>query len=281
MDGKKHHFVPQWYLRQFGTRTTIGVFDKQTREFAVRHPRNVAFIEGLYDIDHPGLERASIEDLLAEVESRAATAIRRLAASGLESMTGRDRTLIADYVAAQHLRVPAHRTALARAVHRRLDRERARLTDDEISELAGQPLTPAQRDLIRGPQMSPKVVDGVVGGGLMIHLAEHSYDLRSSRWTWSLERVDEPILVTSDVPVSVVSPDLATRNTGYADLPLDPSTVLVFRCGETALEAGSSRDFYLNRNGQASAKHFQRLMLIRSDRWIFGHPDNPLWAALR
>lgn len=277
---RRHHFVPQWYLRQFAKENRVGVLDKQTGRFEVRHVRRTAVVEGLYDIDHADLSRESIEELLADVESKAAVVIRRIASDGLEWMMPRDRMVVADFAAAQFLRVPAHRAGLVQSVHRELDRVRAHLTDDEVIEMAGAPLTREQIDLVRGPQLSPNVVDGAVGGGVMMFLEEHSRDLRSDRWTWAVERVDQPMLVTSDVPISAIGGDPRSGNSGYADLPLDPSTVLVFRSGATAASIRSSRDFYLGPDGRVSATHFQRLMINRADRWIFGHPDNPLWSTL-
>lgn len=280
MPARRHHFVPKWYLRQFGTASSIGVFDKWTGQFEVRHPKHTAVIEGLYDVAHNDLHREAIEELLADVESRAATIIRRVVRDGLDGLDDRDRMAIADYVAAQFLRVPAHRAGLMRAVTDRLAKERARLTDEEVIEANGAPLTREQIDLIRGAQISSNVVEGVVGGGVMMLLEQHSSDLRNGRWTWSLERVDAPTLITSDVPVATVSGGPASGDSGYADLPLDPSTVLVFRSGVTAASTAASRDFYLNGEGVPSARHFQRLMINRANRWLYGHPDNPLWATL-
>jgi len=89
------------------------------------------------------------------------------------------------------------------------------------------------------------------------------------------------VLITSDVPVRAVFGGPGNGDSGYADMPLDPSTVLIFRSGVAADSIHSSRDFYLGAHGQPSARHFQRTMLHRSDRWLFGHPDNPIWTTLR
>ena len=162
----------------------------------------------------------------------------------------------------------------------RLDRERAQLSDDQINAIAGTKLSRKALDLIRGPSLSGNDVEGIVGGGIMMHLASQSDDLLSGRWTWTLERVDRPTLFVSDVPIRPITTGAGPLEGAFADVPLDPSTVLVLRSGKAAVSERSSRVFYTGADGHASAAHFQRLMLQRSDRWLFGHPKNPVWGAL-
>jgi hypothetical protein len=126
---RKHDFVPQWYLRQFGSKRQIGVFDKTTGQFATARPQHVAYIEGLYDLDHPILAQAGIEQLLSNTESCAAPAFRLLASHGVDALSGDQREDVAAFVAAQQLRVPSHGGALRRFVSSTLDRVRAELTD--------------------------------------------------------------------------------------------------------------------------------------------------------
>lgn len=71
---RKHHYVPQWYLRQFGTKREIAVYNKRTGAFTVGNPKDVAFEVGLYDLDHPQLPRWTFEKVLSNVENNAAPA---------------------------------------------------------------------------------------------------------------------------------------------------------------------------------------------------------------
>lgn len=76
---RKHHFVPQWYLRQFGSKRQIGVFDKTRGQYATPRPKDIAYIEGLYDLDHPIFARTAVERLLSNIENCAAPAFHFLA----------------------------------------------------------------------------------------------------------------------------------------------------------------------------------------------------------
>lgn len=134
---RKHHYVPQWYLRQFGTKREIAAYNKRTGAFSVINPKDAAFEVGLYDLDHPQLPRWAFEKVLSNVENHAAPAVRKVIRSGLSALTDEEREDIAAFVATQQLRVPSHRSALAKNLSTTLDRVRSRLTDDEIRQIAG------------------------------------------------------------------------------------------------------------------------------------------------
>ena len=142
---RKHHFVPQWYLRQFGSKRQIGVFDKASGQYGAARPKDIAFIEGLYDLDHPILARTAVERLLSNIESCAAPAFRLLASQGVDALSDEQREDVAAFVAAQQLRVPSHGDALRRFVSSSLDRVRAELTDEEVQESSATSRSPVNR----------------------------------------------------------------------------------------------------------------------------------------
>ncbi len=110
---------------KFGSKRQIGVFDKATGQYGTARPKDIAYVEGLYDLDHPILARTAVERLLSNIESCAAPAFRLLANRGVDALSDEQREDVAAFVAAQQLRVPSHGDALRRFVSSTLDRVRA------------------------------------------------------------------------------------------------------------------------------------------------------------
>lgn len=282
---RKHHFVPQWYLRQFGSKRQIGVFDKTTGRYGTARPKDIAFVEGLYDLDHPILGRTAVEQLLSNIESCAAPAFRLLASRGVDALSDEQREDVAAFVAAQQLRVPSHGDVLRRFVSSTLDRVRAELTDEEVQELADDvSLNGEQMDLIRGPRLSDNEPSGVVGGGVVLALRQHSAELIND-FRWTVLEFDRPEMITCDTPVKAMTErDRLGRVSVFADVPVDRSHVLVLQSGSggttTAGLPGGVDGWFRHADGTPSLECFQNLNLMKAQRQIFGHVTNPLWRAL-
>ncbi len=276
---RKHHFVPQWYLRQFGSKRQIGVFDKTTGEYVTARPKDVAYAEGLYDLDHPILARTAVERLLSNIESCAAPAFRLLATQGVDALTDERREDVAAFVAAQQLRVPSHGDALRRFVSSTLDRVRAELTDDEV-----QALTREQIDLIRGPRLGGSEPRGIVGGGVVLALRQHTAELLND-FAWTLLDFDRDELITSDTPVKAMAErDRFGRVSVFADVPVDDSHVLILqsgRGGTTTASRGGVDGWFRNADGTPSLECFQNLNFLKAQRYVFGSVTNPIWRLLR
>jgi hypothetical protein len=282
-DPRKHHFVPQWYLRQFGSKRQIGTFDKATGRYGTPRPKDIAYVEGLYDLDNPILARAAVERLLSNIESCAASAFRLLASQGVAALSDEQREDVAAFVAAQQLRVPSHGDALRRFVSTTLDRIRAELTDDEIRELAdGESLTREQIDLIRRPRRGGEPT-GVVGGGVVIALRQHTAELLED-FRWSVLEFDRPEIITCDTPVKAMTErDRLGRVSIFADVPIDPSHVVVFQSGgggRATAARGGVDGWFRHPDGTPSLKCFQNLNFMKAQRYVFGNVTNPIWSAL-
>lgn len=110
---KKHHYVPQFLLRQFAEdgREHVYVLDKKTGRTFRANIGDVAAQNRFYEFTI-GEVTASLEQGLAEFESRAAEALRRtLSAGSLTPITILHRTILAALVAQLIIRTP-HRQAL-------------------------------------------------------------------------------------------------------------------------------------------------------------------------
>ena len=281
---RKHHYVPQWYLRRFGSKREIGVYDKVTGTLEVLRPKDVAYVEGLYDLDNPDLPRSAVETLLSNIENCAARAFRQLVSSGLDSLSATQREDIAAFVAAQQLRVPSHRKELMGLVHDLLTKVRAGLSDDEIRRIAHPvELTAEQLTQIRGPRQSSGDLNSLVAGGLVVMLPRFTAELLSD-YRWSMITFDRPGLITSDTPVKAMTERDATGGVSvFVDLPIDPSHALLLQTGlggtATALRGGPDA-WYRDEEGTPSIRTFQNINFMKAERLVFGHPANPIWVDL-
>lgn len=280
---RKHHYVPQWYLRQFGTKRAIAAYDKQTAALSIVNPKDAAFEIGLYDLDHPELPRWAYEKVLSNVENHAAPAVRKTIQHGLENLTRDEREAIVAFIATQQLRVPSHRESVARHLSERLARVRAQLSDDDIRQVAKGDLTAREIDLIRGPSLSSAEPPGVMAYGISIALNQFTAELLTD-YRWSLLRVHLGELITSDTPVKAMTERSEDGTISvFADVPLDPAHVLILQAGDggaVTAERGGADAWFREHDGSPSLRAFQNLNFMKADRWVFGHPENPIWKQL-
>jgi hypothetical protein len=270
-------------LRQFGAKRQIAAYEKRTGALSIVNPKDAAFEIGLYDLDHPELPRWTFEKVLSNVENHAAPAVRKAIQNGLESLTPDEQENIAAFVATQQLRVPGHRDSVASHLSARLDRIRAHLSDDEVGHFAGRDLTPREIDLIRGPSLGTTEPPGVMAYGISIALNQFTSELLND-YRWSLLRVHPGELITSDTPVKTMTERSADGTASvFADIPLDSSNVLVMQSGDggtVTAERGGVDAWFRESDGSPSLKTFQNLNFMKADRWVFGHPDNPIWEQI-
>lgn len=173
---RRHHYVPQWYLRRFASEGKVAVFDLQASRLRLQSPRSVAFVEGLYDLDHVQLPRWTAERLLSNIENLAARALRKALADGLAQLTDDQHEDLAMFLATQFIRVPGNGTHVEHVLRRDLDAIRAAMSDTDLQEAAGHPLTGEQLRLVRQPFPTELNLAGLTGGAVIIYgraLTEH------------------------------------------------------------------------------------------------------------
>ena len=280
---RRHHYIPQWYLRQFGTRDEIAVFDKSTGLVEVRRPRDVAFEIGFYDIDHPDLPRTAFETVLGNVENHAANAVRKLLDQGLDSLTSDQHEDLAAFVVTLQVRVPSARPAIENHLRVRLDRIRAQLPEDELRAMAGRDLTAEEIAAVRRPSPDAALPEGVMPYGVALALGSFVDQLLTD-YDWSVVEVEPAQLISCDTPLKVLSEHHDGESSFVAELPLDQSHVLLLRSGPGGpmlVERGGWDGWFLDeRTGRPALNLFQKFALMKAERYVFGHPDNPLWSEI-
>lgn len=112
---RNQHYVPQFLLKGFGSgkRRQLYVYDKWTDNDFRTKPRNVAAEAGFYDIPVEG-GVLTIEPWLSNLESEAGSRIQRLRRAGsIGELSDEDRSVIAAFIAVQHLRTNQFRSNLS------------------------------------------------------------------------------------------------------------------------------------------------------------------------
>jgi hypothetical protein len=149
--------------------------------------------------------------------------------------------------------------------------------------VAGRDLTGREIELIRGPTLKPFEPPGAMAWGVGYALNLWVDELLTS-YRWSLFAFDPAELITSDTPVRPMGEQgIDGHPSVFADIPLDPGHALVLQTGEggtIAAGLGEPHAWFRNADGQPSPKQFQKLSIYRAERWLFGHPDNPLWDEI-
>lgn len=111
---KRHHYLPQFYLKTFADDGQLWVFDREDREYRRQTPYNTAVQREYYTVvDKSGSKNRELERILARIEGRAADAIR--VAEAQQDLSDEQRAAIAVFVALLKVRVPNFEKAFAEA----------------------------------------------------------------------------------------------------------------------------------------------------------------------
>ena len=282
---RRHHLVSRFYLNRFA--------DDHERLAAIRGgtgATHVASTEKLcaqvdfYSyIDVEGEKSGELEMFLAKFESEAAPAFERIASAPTATPSEDDRALILNFIAFQVGRGRYFRhqyNALADFGYKLMlsfeskDRDEARerlryLTgrDPDDEELAVWLETLEKPDdYVIEPHSNESLMAGLQVGAEML-------DSLAAR-PWIVLRMGEPILITSDEPVTLWNrqrPEDAFYGRGIANsdevrLPLDQHHMLVLTLEEPPKRKGAVPPLF--------ARDMNRLTASSANEWVFAHPSN-------
>lgn len=105
MNPKRHHFLPEFYLRKFSRDGFLWVYDRKEDTYRRQQPKNTAVIGHYYATTGESGERDyEVEKMLADFEGRAQPVIQTLESG--QAITPEQRVDLAYYLAFQHTRTP-------------------------------------------------------------------------------------------------------------------------------------------------------------------------------
>ncbi|MBM4432652.1 MAG: DUF4238 domain-containing protein [Chloroflexi bacterium] len=254
--GKKHHFVPQFYLKAFVDPNSLGrntpylwVADLHGATVGQRSVKNVACITGFYDWKELGNRAPSIEPILSQIEGRTATIMSKLR-NGDFKLTEKERYYLSIFLGLQLARTPRFRKAghdalvkyaLEQAnslvddnqrLQKSLDEWNARNKQSDVLLMSG-----GVRDFVKNKRFNivpnPDYILGVtIKAGL-----ELSELIFLMRWLFVLS-AKEACFFTCDVPVALLTPDAKPRKVDFKgfqnpeieiSFPISPSCMLLLR----------------------------------------------------
>ena len=279
--GRRHHLVPQFYLRRFAADgKRLVARDRDNPAVAINlSVRDAAVRCGFYDVPSSAGPNGVVEDALAGLEDVASPVIAKLLESGFDSFEMQDRYRLSLFMGLQCVRgVDFTRTTFAVAEEH--DRLRTEGADDavrvQVADALG--ITPAhlgEGEVVAGmppaedrpPQWWLRtaglaIVADEIGGWLFVR-------------NWSLFVAPQECLLTSDRPVVLFrSGNDDGEPTGFANadivvMPLSRRVALLMT--RDGFDVGSYW------SGLADAANaINAIVSVSSYQWIFHHPADAI-----
>jgi hypothetical protein len=277
---RRHHTVPRLLLRRFadgerimrvpldgGERRSVGIAD-------VTVHRNFYSM-----VDKNGQLDDTVEDLLAELEGKAAKVIREVV-NGVWPLPITERAVLAEWIAAQHARIPAARAAnneiadhLGKVliamggkpeIRRRLEEDAQEPVSDEKVEALWQELTDFD-----GYYAEMSVNDHMAAMGQSMKTAYEVFMARS----WGLIKFDRRTLLVPDHPVTLVRGEkipsfrgVGVGNAAAVLVPIDRHAAIMM--------ASPGHDDFLVRPHTKLAKELNQRFAENARKELFHHPDD-------
>jgi hypothetical protein len=206
---KRHHTVPQFYLRGFADEQQIGTVRLPGSARFVQSVRKAASETNFYALE--GHEDGSdvVEKLLATIEGEAASVFETLL-RGSWPLELEDRFTLAHFITLQAVTVPKHRRTMeymAAQIARLEIGFGGRAAVKPWFEQKGVWITEEQAELLwqqaTRPEGPPIKIPPVIHVDQMVELADALLPYITGR-PWSLVRFDRRSLITCDTPVGLV-----------------------------------------------------------------------------
>ncbi|MFF5147814.1 DUF4238 domain-containing protein [Streptomyces sp. NPDC013157] len=279
---RRHHTVPRLLLRRFADGERLVRVPLDGSEPRLCGIADVTVHRDFYSMrDASGELDDTVEDLLAELEGKAAKVIRKVI-NGTWPLLVEDRAMVAEWIAAQHARIPAARTAhnemadqlgkilIAMGgkpeIRRRLEEDAAGPVSDAEVEALWEEMTDFDSYYVEMP-----VND---------HMASMAQSLKTAyevfmRRSWGLCRFQRRTLLIPDHPVTLMRhPETSSwRGVGIGNaaailMPIDRRAAIIM--------ASPGPDFVFPATTKV-AKELNHRLAWNARKELFHHPeDNPL-----
>lgn len=280
---KRHHTVPQFYLRGFAAGERLEAVNVRT---GAHHSTNVsdATVEAnFYTVPDHSSDPSSFEAELSRIEDAVAPVYRSIV-DGSWPLDPDHRALFAHYITLQFLRLPSHRTQMQNVLAADL-RVLAYEDPKEFARIMDLPGAPRGVDFSVGdlPPLVSSAVHIEQIATLVPKLAGHVLGR-----PWELVRFDAPSLLTSDEPLTplsnpreVQSVGLGLENSWALIFPLTRELALVmFRDPSGPLGDLVAADIALGRfdfarvGDNESSRLFNQNSVMHAYRFVYHHPDD-------
>jgi hypothetical protein len=288
---KKHHYLPEFYLKRFSRDGKIWVYDRERDDLSERRPQTVGIRKHFYRPEHLELEQEhQPETLLSKLESRAAPLIDKVDRGG--RITMKDRYDVVNFAALLKSRVPSFERWLSDFhddlwVHHLKDRfstkkalrEWLRQQGDEAAE------DPAKvqeffEEIQNGDFMLKTPKDVRIGRIFHLALVVMAEPLFAMRWE-VMRAPQEAAFVTTDDPFVVVPPKGVQPEYPYVvGISVEGTKKIVPLTQRVCLQIGDAGmgTTYVGCS-QREVMKVNEILATNHDRFLFG-PDEALLTEL-
>ena len=213
---KRHHYLPQMYLRGFANGERVWVYDREKSEYREQGVVNTAVQRDYYAVtDASGAKNRDLEGILAGIEGKAAEAIRL--ADQRAALSEEQRAALAVFVALLKVRTPNFEKSFADAQDK-LFKKILKATMNSEERIAAS-IAAYERDKGKKLPLAPKELLDLFQGGqfriephrnqsvaLMIELSSE-FALLPAQMDWVFAHPPEGSqFITSDVPFGIIPP---------------------------------------------------------------------------
>jgi hypothetical protein len=205
---RKHHYVPQYYLRNFvGKKEMLIVFDRQTKEPYRSKPHGVAAQRDFNRIEIEDMDANAVEKLMSEFEGETAPHLNNVIEK--KSIADqKDRAAMVNLMAAMTMRNPKRRKEMGGVIDRATryllgKKERYDEYTAEMKRAGKQPEFSLEelRSELEGIDFTPSK-EGVMAAEIDQH--DHVTELLwSKKWQLVIASDDSGGFVTTDDPVTI------------------------------------------------------------------------------
>lgn len=291
---KRHHTVPQFYLRGFSEADQVGTVRLPGDRRFLQSVRKAASETGFYNIENHPDGTDAFEKILSGIEGQAAAVVLKID-QGIWPLEQPDRDCLAYYVALQAVRGPEQRRNMEfiAAQFARLEvghggranvanwvraNYGVSIDDEQAEEMWKQATQPG------GPPIRIRPEAHIEQMG---HLVDELFPYLAGR-PWTLVRFVRRSLVTSDTPVGLVPhpDDEPWSGVGFMTawaitLPLTRKLGLLMSDPMPVIEAGVkvevTRAGKLDRAQTGTVKlerMFNDVTIRSASQWLYHHPDD-------
>jgi hypothetical protein len=290
---RRHHTVPQFYLRGFAKNDRIATVRLPGDQRFVQSVRDASVAKDFYTVEGHENGDDVIEKALSEVESTTATVFKTIA-GGTWPLSFDDRMSLGYFIALQATRVPAQRRTMDHiaqqvlrlqvgasgkaALRRQLQRLGGEVTDQRLETIWEQATRP------EGPPIHQPKTQHIMQ---MFEFAEEFLKYIVGR-PWSLVRFDRRSLFASDAPVGLIRnpEDEPWHGVGYMTVwgitfPLARKLGLLMSSPQPLID----REIPVEEIHQGIAdntqlgtvkleRFFNQHTVENASKWLFHHPDD-------
>jgi len=290
---KRHHTVPQFYLRGFTDGDRLATVRLPGEQRFVQSVNDASVAKNFYSVEGHEDGADVLEKALSEVEGATAKVLKRIE-QGAWPLTTEERMTLGYFIALQATRVPVQRRTMdhvARQMMRlqigaggkpglrkQLERQGGEVTDNTVERVW---------EMFTRPEGAPFSRPQVEHLQQMLELAEEIVKFTVGR-PWTLVRFDRRSLITSDAPVGLVPDpeDEPWQGVGFMTawgitFPLsrklglimsDPQALIDLQIPVEKVHAGNADMIQL---GTTKLEKFINYnTVVSASEWLFHHPED-------